>query len=270
MPADPSTQFLIASVIGLAAGIIGGLAGVGGSMIIIPGLALVFGYRTANHSEQHVYMAAAMAINVVVSIPAAWRHWRNGVLRRELVLGIMPAMVAGIIAGVLVSNIFQGNLLRVFLAVFIGIFAVFNIYRAIRPRDEATRPPERIGRGMLTSVGVAAGFVGGLLGLGGGVVLVPLLQMIANVRLRHAIAASSAAMVVSALIGAALKLATLKRTHGHDPGDALMLVIAMAPGAVVGGIIGAQLAHVLPLRIVRAAVSTFLLIIAVRLAGFAG
>jgi uncharacterized membrane protein YfcA len=45
----------------------------------------------------------------------------------------------------------------------------------------------------------------------------------------------------------------------------MFFVAAMAPGAVLGGIIGAQLAHALPLRVVRAAVSLLLLLIALRL-----
>jgi uncharacterized protein len=266
---DASTQFLLAALIGLIAGILGGLAGIGGSMIMIPGLALVFGYDDPQHSEQHVYMAAAMTINVLVSLPAAWRHHRNKALRRELVVGILPAMIGGIVIGVLVSNVFEGHLLRLLLAAFIAVFAIFNIYRAIRPRNEATRPPERIGRPMLVGVGSLAGFIGGLLGLGGGVVMVPLLQLLSNVRLRHAIAASAAVMVISATIGALIKLVTLD-AHNRDISEAMFFVIALAPGAVLGGIIGAQLAHMLPLRVVRVAVSVLLLLIAARLGGVFG
>jgi uncharacterized protein len=258
-------QFLLAALIGLIAGILGGLAGIGGSMIMIPGLALVFGYATAAHTEQHLYMAAAMTINVVVSLPATWRHYRNSALRRDLIVGILPAMVASIVIGVLISNHVEGTILRRALAVFIGAYAALNLFRVIRPITEGERKPERIRTPHLTAIGSAAGLVGGLLGLGGGVVMVPLLQVFANVRLRHTIAASSAVMIVSATIGAAIKLGTLEATHGLRWQEAMEFVIAMAPGAVLGGIVGAQLAHSLPLRIVRGAVSVLLLLIALRL-----
>jgi uncharacterized membrane protein YfcA len=263
-------QLLLAALIGLIAGVLGGLAGVGGSMIMIPGLALIFGYQDEAHTEQHLYMAAAMAVNVLVSAPAAWRHYKNGHMRRELVVKILPGMLAAIVVGVIVSNFIEGTWLRRGLAVFIACYAVFNIYRVLRPVDEATRPPEKIGAARMTAIGGVSGMAGGLLGIGGGVVMVPLLQIFAWVRLRHAIAASSTVMVVSAVIGAALKLGTLGPTHGLSVADAFMFVVAMGPGAVVGGMLGAQLTHVLPLRVVRAAISLLLLLIAARMGGLWG
>lgn len=260
-------QIAEAASIGLAAGILGGLAGIGGSMIMLPGLALVFGYSDARHSDQHVYMAAAMAVNVLVSIPATRRHARAGAVRRDLVLRMLPPMVAAIIGGVLISNVVDGYILSRLLALFIAGYSLFNIFRVFRPRTDATRPPERTGRLLLTAIGATAGLVGGLLGLGGGVVTVPMLQIFANIRLRMAIATSSAVMVASALIGAALKFATLSQAAPtRSWTEAAWLVAAMAPGAIIGGTLGASLAHRLPLRIVRTVVSVILLIAAARLA----
>lgn len=260
---EPS-QVVIALLIGLAAGVIGGLAGIGGSMIMLPGLALAFGYDDAAHTAQHEYMAAAMAVNVLVAIPATARHARHGTVRRELVLGLVPAMVAAIVLGVLLSNLVPGTVLRRLLAVFIAGYCGVNIYRIVRPRRDANRPPERAGRGMLAGIGGAAGLLAGLLGLGGGVVMVPMLQVGARVRLRQAIAASSAAMVASALIGAGVKFATLAG-EGRSPIDAGWLATAMAPGAILGGAFGATLAHRLSLTVVRISVSVLLLGAAVRM-----
>ena len=59
-------------LIGLVAGVLGGMLGVGGSVIIIPGMTIVLGY------DQHLYQAAAMVANVAVSIPATMRHYKAG------------------------------------------------------------------------------------------------------------------------------------------------------------------------------------------------
>jgi len=261
-----SVQFVEAAGIGLAAGVLGGLAGIGGSMIMLPGLALVFGYHDRQHTDQHIYMAAAMTVNILVAIPATRRHAKAGAVRRDLVMAVMPAMVIAIIIGVLISNQVNGRILKYLLAIFIAAYCLVNLYRIIRPRTDATRPPERTGRPLLTTIGAMAGFVGGLLGLGGGVVMVPMLQVFANIRLRTAIATSSAVMAVSALIGAALKFGTL---HVSAPmyswTAAAFLVVAMAPGAIIGGSVGASLAHRLPLRVVRGAIAVILLIAAARL-----
>jgi uncharacterized membrane protein YfcA len=257
-------QFLEAMGLGLAAGVIGGLAGIGGSLVMLPGLALVFGYHTRGHTEQHVYQAAAMAINLLVAIPATRRHVKAGAMRPGLVWPLMPPMIVAIIAGVLASDRVGGRALTLLLAAFIGVYCCLNLYRAWRPIPEAARKPERAGLLLLAAIGAGAGFIGGLLGLGGGAVMVPALQLLAGVRLRAAIAASSAAMVASSLVGACLKFMTLPR-HGHSWDQAALLVLAMAPGAILGGGFGAHLAHHLPLRVVRIAISVILLLVAARL-----
>lgn len=258
-------QFIAAGVLGLVAGIVGGLAGIGGSIVVLPGLALMFGYATPQHTEHHVYMAAAMCMNVLVAWPATRGHARAGALRRELVRPIMPAMVLAIVLGVLVSNHVSGEVLKELLVVFIVGYSAVSVVRAIRPLPEARRPAERLGPWQLPTIGAVAGFFGGFLGIGGGVVMVPMLQVMSNVRLRHAIAASAAVMTISAGIGAALKLATLASVSGQSAGWALVLALALAPGAIGGGAIGAYLAHRLPLRTVRLAVALLLVLAAVRM-----
>jgi uncharacterized membrane protein YfcA len=256
--------FILATLIGLAAGVLGGLAGVGGSMVMLPGLAFAFGYDDAAHTSHHVYMAAAMAVNAAVAVPATLRHARHRAVRRELVAWIVPWMIVGIAVGVMLSNRVNGNLLKQGLAVFIAAYCALNVYRVIRPRADGEHPPERTRRLLLGGIGASGGVVAGLLGLGGGVLLVPMLQLLARVRLRHAIATSSAAMAASAAIGAAIKFASLP-SLGRNPLDAAWFAVVMAPGAMIGAVIGATLTHRLPVRIVRVAVSILLLIAAARM-----
>ncbi len=259
-------QSILAAVIGLVAGLIGGLAGIGGSMVMLPGLAIVFGFPgDPEHSRQHTYQAAAMCVNVLVALPATVQHALAGAVRRDLVIGLLPAMCIGIIAGVLISNVVPGEALKNLLAAFIAVYCVALLYRVVRPRKAGDAEPVAPRRGLYAVTGTAAGLVGGILGLGGGVVTVPMLNLLARVRLRQAIAASSATMCISAAIGAALKLWTLPG-HGRPIGEALWLVLAMGPMAVAGALVGARLAHALPLRAVRLAISILLLIAAARMA----
>lgn len=251
--------------IGLLAGLLGGLAGIGGSMVMLPGLFLVFG-DNAEHTRQHLYMAAAMAVNVVVAIPATYQHWKAGAMRRDLAVWLLPTMTVMMVVGVLASNRFQGDWLRIMLAVFIGAYCMTNIIRIVRPVPSENRPPERCGAGLLIGIGLVTGLVGGLLGIGGGVLMVPALQLLARVRLRHAIATSSLVMCITAAVGATLKLMTLGE-HGHTMDEAWWLALAMSPGAIAGAMIGAMLVHRMPVRAIRAVISALLLVAAAKLAG---
>jgi uncharacterized membrane protein YfcA len=257
------SQVFEAAGLGLAAGVVGGLAGIGGSLIMLPGLALVMGSHAGPHNEQHVFAAAAMAVNVAVAVPAALRHAKAHAVDAKLATPLIPAMILAVIGGVLASNRVSGAALRYILAAFIASYCCWNISVLLRGKtDPAT---ERAKLPILAGIGIVAGFAAGLLGIGGGAIVVPALQLLCGVRLRQAIGTSNAAMVGSALVGATIKWATLGQ-HGRSWTEAALLAAAMAPGAVLGGTAGARLAHGLPLKMVRLAVSCILMASAIRLA----
>jgi uncharacterized membrane protein YfcA len=140
-----------------------------------------------------------------------------------------------------------------------------NIIRTARRPGGIESGPEGAGPPVLLGIGGGAGFAAGVLGIGGGTLIVPALQLLARVRLRQAIGTSNASMIASALLGATFKFSTLSH-HGHSWTEGALLVLAMAPGAMLGGTAGAHLAHKLPVRAVRLVVSSVLLIVAIHLA----
>lgn len=261
-PAD----LALVALIGLLAGSLGGLAGVGGSMIIIPGLVLLLGDGGAPGPTLHLIMAVAMTSNFMVALPAALRHAKAGAVRTDLMRVLVPSMVVTIIAGVLISNATPTEWLRRMLAAFIAAYAILNMARAVRRRPEAGADQQRIGWPLLAANGGVSGLVSGLLGLGGGVVLVPLLQVVNRVPLRQSIATALAVIACTSVIGAGVKLGTL-HTHGQSLAQAATLIVLMAPSALLGGHLGATLTHVLPLTAVRVAISALLVLIAAKLAG---
>jgi uncharacterized protein len=176
-------------------------------------------------------MAAAMTVNVAVSLPAALRHHREGAVRVPLLRMLVPWTSVATIAGVLLSNMLPGESLRVMLAVFLILYCVWNfriIFRPNRRKFGGQGRVERATPARLTACGGATGLIGGLLGLGGGFLLVPLLQLVCNIRLKNAIATSSAVLCITAAIGAVIKLATLSQHHQSLP-EALLYAVLMAP-----------------------------------------
>lgn len=260
-----STEILVAVVLGLFAGFAGGLAGIGGSLIMLPGLALLLGKGDAQ--TQHLYMAAAMPVNALVALPATRQHFLRGAIDRRIVTLLVPATAVAVVVGVLFSNRLEGSTLRSILALFIGVYCAMNLWRAVRPSGKIEIEPGHGRASAIVGTGVATGLVAGLLGLGGGVVMVPALQVFARLDVRRAIAASAATMCVTAIIGAAVKLGTLPQ-HGFSINDALALSTAMGPSAILGSWVGATLTHVLPIRWVRITVSVILLAAAAKLAGW--
>lgn len=107
-------------------------------------------------------------------------------------------------------------------------------------------------------LGLAAGLIGGLFGIGGGVVVVPGLVLWLGFSQHKASGTSVATIIASA--GAAL---IAFAGDGSVDWGAAMLITA---GAVVGAAIGARILHLIPASVLTRAFSLLLIVVAVRMA----
>ncbi len=257
-------------LVGLIAGIAGGLLGIGGSLIMIPCLVMLFGHDRIEGVNQHLYQAAAMIANVAVAVPAAWRHYRKGATVPQALAWMLPAALLAVLVGVALSNLplFAGHLggrrLGRVLAAFI-IYVIFvNVRKLIGRAATQDEPEPHVTPGPAVAVGGIMGIIAGLLGVGGGVMAVPLQQVLMRMPLRAAIANSSAVICVSASLGAIYKNVSLGLHHARWQ-DSLLLAGILAPTCWIGGLIGASLTHRLPVRQVRIALIVFLAVAALRM-----
>lgn len=267
----PLIQVLEIILIGLFAGFFGGLLGIGGSIIMIPALTEALG------SNQHLYQAAAMIVNVCVVLPALVQHRRANAFHIDAVRRIIPWALLAIALGVGISELPQfsgpGE------AYLMGLFGCFlliegatDLYRAVRgcdhgidarTLDEAQADIQATwNRGAV--VGLPTGLIGGLFGVGGGTISVPLQRRVLRMPLRSAIANSAAVMLFTSLPGAVLKNAAYAHEHGSIQSP-LLLAAILAPTAIVGSYQGSRLTHRLPVRGVRIVFFLVLCAVALRL-----
>jgi len=252
-------ELTILASIGLFAGVLGGLLGIGGSIVIIPVLVL------ALKRDFHLAQATAMLVNVCVAVPAVITHQRAGRVEWPLVTRMLPASIVMILVGVQLSTAFDGARLEIFFGIFLLYVIATNIPKLLRPtpKDE-DRPAPRIGWLRVSIVGAVNGFAAGLLGIGGGIIAVPLLQLICRLPMRRAIVLSAATMVLTATVGSIRKnllLPTIDEAFGgpFTITDSLTIAALLAPTAIIGSMFGARYVHRLPTRLIR---SLFLVLLA--------
>ncbi|MEM9372514.1 MAG: sulfite exporter TauE/SafE family protein [Planctomycetota bacterium] len=259
---DPNT-LAIDLGIGLLAGAVGGLVGIGGSIVMLPALAIFHGYESEAKDRHHVYMAASMLVNIAVSLSATRQHKKRGAARRDVILPLMISMSAGIVLGVLGSNQGSGSVAVWAFAAFIWAYCLYTFVTLVRglPErpDDTPSPPVWI----LGTIGLFTGLLAGFLGVGGGILLVPLLQ-IAGLPLRHAIAGSAGVMWVSATIGAVTKLGFLP-SLGFSMWDAIEIAAPMGAGALGGAWFGAWLGHTLKIPALKVVIIVVLSLAALRM-----
>jgi uncharacterized membrane protein YfcA len=196
-------SLVIVAIVGLFAGVLGGMLGVGGSVIMIPGLVLLFGQNDTPGMGQHLYQAAAMLANVAVSIPATLRHHRAGTMRPAVLKWMMPGALVAVFIGVAVSNlpifaggdrgVWLGRILAVFLlyVVYVNLLKIIQPNQANGPQDGEELGPERVTPARSAGVGGLMGGIAGLLGIGGGAIAVPLQQTVLRLPLRSCSGAST-------------------------------------------------------------------------------
>ena len=250
--------------LGFCTGMLGGLIGIGGGVITIPALSLIFG------KDIHLAQAASMNVVVFVALPAAYRHWRQGEMSTRLLKYIVPFGIAGIIGGVFVNNLVPSYGMSKIFGAFLIYVIIANILKLtgrIREQHE-TEAVISISRG--AAIGTPVGFGAGLLGIGGGLITVPLTQSFSRLRLPRAIAISSGLMCFTSVVGAVVKDLTLHDLKGAG-GDSLQVLEALQmaawifPTAIIGAWIGARLTHALPVNWIRAVFIVVLVVAAVKL-----
>lgn len=256
-------HFLIDFLIGLVAGVVGGLTGLGGAIVMLPALGLYHGYETRDQDRHHVFMAASMIVNIVVALSASLQHRRKGMVRIDLLKAMVPTMAAGMVVGVLLSSQSPGRWSVIALACFIWSFCVFTLFTLVKKLPQRPEDAPTPHWAILATIGLGTGIVGGYLGVGGGILLVPLLQ-IAGLPLRHAIAGSAGVMWSSAAIGAGAKLWLLP-SQGFDRMDAIEVAVPMSLGALIGAALGARLSHKLKLPLLKVVIVVVLSIAAARM-----
>ena len=263
-------QFLVFAAIGVFAGGVGGLLGIGGSTIFIPAATLLYG------EDQQAYQAAAMILNAFVAVTATIKHARNGLVKREIVIPMGIAASVLVLVGVGLSNHLQGRILMQMFGGLLLCIAINEMRLLGRRRRKTTKPsddpvpPSTSHRPLLTAVGGVMGFTGGLLGIGGGTIGVPLLRITSRLPLKIAIANVAAVTIPLAIIGAIYKnlsLANLPEFTERSAHHALVMAMAVVPGAILGSWLGAELVHRLPLMAIRIAFICLLLFAGTRMVG---
>lgn len=248
--------------VGLAAGVLSGMFGVGGAVLTTPGI------RALGASPIHAVGSTVPAI-LPGAITGTMRYARAGLVNWKigLVCGLSGALLAA--AGTAVAELVNAHYLMVLTAVLLGLSGV-SVYRSGHRSGRGTLPepepapvmppesglessdasavadpmvatlaapprPEAIGRTFvpiprLLVVGAAAGFLAGLLGVGGGVVMMPAFTNVLRIPIKEAVASSLVAVAIFstvALVGHA-RLGNIDWTY------ASALTVGTIPGAQLG------------------------------------
>ena len=196
------------------------MAGLGAAFLFVP----LFYYMGMPLAEA---TPAALLLNVVSLLFATINYWRGKLINWPVGIPILATAVLLAPLGARVTPLVNKHLLLGLFAAFLVFAGAMMLFYKAKPRLQpiGRRAESVIG----TGVGSVAGFLGGLLGVGGGNFIVPVLNWLG---LDAKVAAGTTALVVVfASFSGFLGHATL---GGLDPTFLIVTAVAAASGSIVG------------------------------------
>lgn len=242
---------------GLVAGVLGALLGLGGGILLVPALTLLF------HLPIRVAVGTSLMGVIATSAGVAAVATRGRGADVGLALRLEAATAAGAIAGGVLAGRISDQLLSVLFAGVVFFTAAYVLYKA--RRQGARVAPERLFRQDYhphhwpVGLGVAslAGMISGLLGVGGGFIKVPVMYAVMDVPLGVATATSNFMVGITA---AASVFTYYGRGDVHP-----LVVIPTALGVFVGAMAGVYVSSRLRLAWLRTALVGLLLLIGIQM-----
>jgi hypothetical protein len=241
--------------VGLAGGLFGSMLGLGGGVFIVPLLTLVLNLPI------HIAIASSLVAVIANSIAASSTHVRAQLTNLRLALLLMTATTIGAIAGAFLAALLASPVLT---AIF-GIALIGIGYSMLRHQLAIERAPSlqnssgtsatsswsslgasfydrslcqvvtyrviRVPQGW--GINLLVGIASSLLGVGGGIFNIPVMNLVMRVPIRAAMATNSFTVGITALAGACIYY-----FHGY------VYPLTVAPvmiGAFIGALLGAQL-----------------------------
>ncbi len=175
--------------LGISVGILSGFFGIGGGTILVP-LLLMLGYETKTA------IGISVLQMVFSSIYGSYLNNKKGSLDIAMVLVIgIGGFIGALLSGLIVSHIDDLTLEMIFLS-----FAIFALLRLFFKTKEH-RDQREVNRAILFMIGVPLGALSMTIGVGGSIILVPLLVGFLHVPLRKAISAGLFFVIFSSVAG---------------------------------------------------------------------
>jgi len=214
--------------------------GLGGGLLFVPIL------LSTGVSSKDLAVPISLTLTIATAASSVINHHRRGLV--DFRLGSL--LVAGALLGAVVGTFFTLVVLdeRTFKAFFAAVLLLFGVYMVLdwvrnqrsvdEDNDALLTRPRVVGTAASTA---GSGFLSGAMGIGGGLLNVPLLVYVLGRKTRKAIGTSSLLIIPTAAVGFAAYVAGLAlRPTGFTWPEAYVLIPILMPVVFVGAFIGSR------------------------------
>ena len=248
-------------------GIVAALIGIGGGALIVPTLVLLFEFT----SQKAVGTSSSVIVATSLSAAAAYAWQRR--IDYRLGLALAAGTIPGSVLGAYATGFVSTQLLRVLFGLFMMAVSLRMVFSSDKRVSMVSTTRGGWARSIVDSRGVLfeykasmlpgvafsflAGVASGLLGIGGGAVMVPVMTFLVGIPMHIAVATSAFMIVFSSFSAAVTQIAQGNVVFEY--------AAALALGSVIGAQIGARLARRIRPGRLRKVFGVFLFVIGLRM-----
>ena len=251
--------------LGAFVGFFAGLFGIGGGLVLVPVLSILFeAQHLTTQSNLHLLaLGTSMAAIILSAVSSTRIHRNHGAVN----VGIVRTFTPGLLLGTALGALFASHVSPVYLTVFFALFVYFAALQMLLDiKPKAMRQlPGRIG---MTLAGAGIGAISSLVSIGGGTISIPFMLR-HNIPLQQAIG-TSAALGLPIAIGGTLGYIATGLLLGNLPPYTLGYIYLpalfwIALASIITAPLGAKATHRLPLKLLRRSFAVLLLVLATRM-----
>lgn len=254
--------YIINIIIGIVAGVMAGMFGIGGGVVIVPALILLSGFSIVQANG-----TSLAALLLPVGILAVISYYKAGLINIKISGLVAIGLVIGVIAGSFIALSIPVSGLKFIYGLFL-LYVSWNFMKPldlwrkyIRKENIVTEiKPEKSHSDynllFFPLVGILAGIMSGLFGIGGGLVIVPVLIAFLHMDTKRAVGTSLGALLLPVTFPGVL----IYYDAGHLN---IGYAASVAAGLVIGALFGAKITISLPSVTVKRIYSIFLLIMGI-------
>lgn len=252
---------------GCVGGLLAGLLGIGGGLVFV----LIFtNYLTSvqinDKDIAQIIIANSMFAIFFAGVSGSIRHFINGnfFVRPIVAAGTMAVICSITTTYIINHSTFYNKYVFTIIFVIIAAFTAIKILFGNK-ENQSPSPEEKSGNGKYLLIGGLGGILASLSGIGGGIIMVPLLNKMLNIQIKKATAISLGVITLTALLLTAYTFIIRPEVPIHLPYSygliILPMVLPVSAGCLIFSPVGVELARRLSQRTVQVTFAVFLLLV---------
>lgn len=270
-----------------AAGFLSGLCGIGGGVVFVPALIIVFTEMGFGPYVMHMAVGTSLIVMVPTGLSSARSHAKKGAFNKRAFFNWLPGIIAGVFLGTYLASILDGESLKTIFAIAICFLAALMWIDPKRLKERFSKSKDIVdikpvseepkitenppSKPVLSSFGAGVGCLSSLMGIGGATMTVPAMTLL-GMNIRESVATASAVgMLIS--LPAALGFMIIGQSAQLGEVDSSFIIgyvhflvaAIMLPISIIFTKLGVYVAHKVALKNLKQIFSFFMVFIAARM-----